>query len=456
MGGLVALPPLLPGLGQLGAPSAPPRDSRERAPSLPAPDLGPAAGQHHVPAPRGHPARPHRGPHAPLAARRRAVRGAAPRRAWAYMRVRPPASALNPPHPSSPADPRRHPPPSTGTCCPTARTRPPSCGTCARCAAPRPRASCRRRRTRARRLTTAGRRTRVRGVPRGAVQFHFASSCGGRLTSSPPPPSPQPRGTRCGTPTTAASRPTAATACCRRSSAPTSGVCVCVCGCSCVVCLCVFVCVFVCRAGARGPCCLWQRPLPSAAAPACRRAARTPRPSHTPRPPLLPPPRSPAHSTGQRYVYSGSSCGGIFVWDTLTARQVQMQSASAHAAGQAHGPATAAAAPTPLPRPRARLPPRARRRSRPRAATALKLLHSHARARRAPAPLPQVAVLRHHRAIVRDCSWHPSDPELTSVSWDGTCVSWDAVPPGEAPADAAEAALRREAAAYGDRFDGYY
>ncbi|GBF87871.1 hypothetical protein Rsub_00583 [Raphidocelis subcapitata] len=94
---------------------------------------------------------------------------------------------------------------------------------------------------------------------------------------------------------------------------------------------------------------------------------------------------SPAHSTGQRYVYSGSSCGRIFVWDLVTAKEV--------------------------------------------------------------------SVLSHHRAIVRDCSWHPYEPELSSVSWDGTLVSWDAA----APAGGEEcAALRREAAGGGDRFDGYY
>lgn len=28
------------------------------------------------------------------------------------------------------------------------------------------------------------------------------------------------------------------------------------------------------------------------------------------------------------------------------------------------------------------------------------------------------------RALVRDCSWHPYEPELTSVSWDGRVVRW--------------------------------
>jgi hypothetical protein len=32
-------------------------------------------------------------------------------------------------------------------------------------------------------------------------------------------------------------------------------------------------------------------------------------------------------------------------------------------------------------------------------------------------------------------------------------VQWDAAEPGAGPADSAEAALRREAAAYGDRLD---
>jgi WD40 repeat protein len=61
-------------------------------------------------------------------------------------------------------------------------------------------------------------------------------------------------------------------------------------------------------------------------------------------------------------------------------------------------------------------------------------------------------VLRHHRAIVRDASWHPHEPELASVSWDGTVVSWDAAAGGGDE----DAELRRGAAAGGDRFDGYY
>lgn len=65
-------------------------------------------------------------------------------------------------------------------------------------------------------------------------------------------------------------------------------------------------------------------------------------------------------------------------------------------------------------------------------------------------------MLRHHRACVRDVSWHPYEQQLASVSWDGTIVGWDAAAPGGAPADGAEAALRREAGAAGGRFEGYY
>ena len=31
---------------------------------------------------------------------------------------------------------------------------------------------------------------------------------------------------------------------------------------------------------------------------------------------------SPAETTGQRYVFSGSQCGGLFVWDVITGQQV--------------------------------------------------------------------------------------------------------------------------------------
>jgi hypothetical protein len=54
--------------------------------------------------------------------------------------------------------------------------------------------------------------------------------------------------------------------------------------------------------------------------------------------------------------------------------------------------------------------------------------HTRTCARRAP----QVARLQYHTSLVRDCSWHPYEPELTSVSWDGRVVSWAPQPPARA------------------------
>ena len=35
-----------------------------------------------------------------------------------------------------------------------------------------------------------------------------------------------------------------------------------------------------------------------------------------------------------------------------------------------------------------------------------------------------VQELSHHQTLVRDCSWHPYHPHLTTVSWDGSVVEW--------------------------------
>lgn len=37
----------------------------------------------------------------------------------------------------------------------------------------------------------------------------------------------------------------------------------------------------------------------------------------------------------------------------------------------------------------------------------------------------EVGRLQHHVAPVRECSWHPTDPLLVSVSWDGCVVKWE-------------------------------
>ncbi|KAF6262050.1 WD40-repeat-containing domain protein [Scenedesmus sp. NREL 46B-D3] len=74
---------------------------------------------------------------------------------------------------------------------------------------------------------------------------------------------------------------------------------------------------------------------------------------------------SPAHTTGQRYIYAGSAKGVINAWDVVSGKMV--------------------------------------------------------------------AHFEYHRALVRDCSWHPYEPEMTSVSWDGRVVSWGVSPPHGKP-----------------------
>ena len=37
--------------------------------------------------------------------------------------------------------------------------------------------------------------------------------------------------------------------------------------------------------------------------------------------------------------------------------------------------------------------------------------------------------MQFHESLVRDCSWHPYEPELTTASWDGRIVSWGVQPP---------------------------
>eukprot|EP00798_Chlamydomonas_sp_ICE-L_P015435 gene15435-21521_t len=77
---------------------------------------------------------------------------------------------------------------------------------------------------------------------------------------------------------------------------------------------------------------------------------------------------SPAHTTGQRYIYSGSADGGVNVWDIVTGEQVDR--------------------------------------------------------------------FKYHCGLVRDCSWHPTDPMLATVSWDGAVVEWGAQEPaGPEPSD---------------------
>mmetsp|Transcript_7007 Transcript_7007/g.20478 ORF Transcript_7007/g.20478 Transcript_7007/m.20478 type:complete len:321 (+) Transcript_7007:307-1269(+) len=72
---------------------------------------------------------------------------------------------------------------------------------------------------------------------------------------------------------------------------------------------------------------------------------------------------SPAETTGQRYIFSGSQCGSLFVYDIITEKKV--------------------------------------------------------------------AVFRFHRSVMRDCDWHPTQPLLASVGWDGSVVKWERLPEHE-------------------------
>ncbi|KAK6940886.1 WD40 repeat [Dillenia turbinata] len=54
-----------------------------------------------------------------------------------------------------------------------------------------------------------------------------------------------------------------------------------------------------------------------------------------------------------------------------------------------------------------------------------------------------VARLEHHKATVRDCSWHPYYPMLVSSSWDGDVIRWEFPGNGEAPAPLTEKHMNR-------------
>lgn len=68
---------------------------------------------------------------------------------------------------------------------------------------------------------------------------------------------------------------------------------------------------------------------------------------------------SPLHTTGQKYIYTGSADGHIYIYDAVSGQEVER--------------------------------------------------------------------LEYHGDIVRDCSWHPFLPIITSVSFDGTVVQWEHV-----------------------------
>jgi len=70
---------------------------------------------------------------------------------------------------------------------------------------------------------------------------------------------------------------------------------------------------------------------------------------------------SPRHTTGQRYIYTGSQCGAVHIYDIVTGELVRKLRRRGHGA----------------------------------------------------------------RVLVRDCSWHPTDPQLVAVWWDGALGAWE-------------------------------
>lgn len=58
----------------------------------------------------------------------------------------------------------------------------------------------------------------------------------------------------------------------------------------------------------------------------------------------------------------------------------------------------------------------------------------------------EVARLRYHREIVRDCSWHPHLPLLATASFDGCVVTWEPQVQGDDEAEAEEVEARKAAA----------
>lgn len=140
---------------------------------------------------------------------------------------------------------------------------------------------------------------------------------------------------------------------------------------------------------------------------------------------------SPGHTTGQRFIYSGSADGTVVAWDVVSGAKVRGVGACCLCASWLLLCVSAA----PLSRALALSLSRSLSFLFSSRLLTCKCLHARTHARSPARPLmhthntTQVAAFQHHRALVRDVSWHPHEPELTSVSWDGRVVSWGVAPP---------------------------
>ena len=120
---------------------------------------------------------------------------------------------------------------------------------------------------------------------------------------------------------------------------------------------------------------------------------------------------SPRETTGQRYLYSGSSDGRVVFWDVVSGERMPSGEEEDDDGGGEVADASA----------------RVGSRAYPRAGPAA----ARARAEGQPSPRHRAALdesvgRRRRQTVVRDCSWHPTRPTLVAAGWDGAVVRWDA------------------------------